>query len=44
MPDVCQARTAIPFEWILAAQSLADDLPIVSSDQKLDCFEVRRLG
>jgi PIN domain nuclease of toxin-antitoxin system len=32
-----------PFDRMLAAQSLASDMPILSKDRKLDAFGVRRL-
>ena len=32
-----------PFDRILAAQALAEDIPIVSTDEQLDLFGVRRL-
>jgi PIN domain nuclease of toxin-antitoxin system len=32
-----------PFDRMLAAQSLASDMPILSKDTKLDAFGVRRL-
>jgi PIN domain nuclease of toxin-antitoxin system len=32
-----------PFDRMLAAQSLASDIPILSKDPKLDAFGVRRL-
>ena len=32
-----------PFDRILAAQALADDIPIISKDTKLDDFGVRRI-
>ena len=32
-----------PFDRMLAAQALAMDIPILSSDAKLDVFGVRRL-
>lgn len=33
-----------PFDRILAAQALAQDIPILSSDPKLDLFGVRRIS
>lgn len=32
-----------PFDRVLAAQALAADLPIVSADEQLDSFGIRRL-
>lgn len=32
-----------PFDRVLAAQALADDIPILSSDRKLDSFGVQRI-
>ncbi len=32
-----------PFDRVLAAQSLAEDIPIISTDAQLDSFGVRRL-
>jgi PIN domain nuclease of toxin-antitoxin system len=32
-----------PFDRMIAAQALADDIPIISTDAKLDSFGVRRL-
>lgn len=32
-----------PFNRILAAQALADDIPILSKDSKLDTFNIRRI-
>ncbi len=32
-----------PFDRVLAAQALADDIPILSSDMKLDSFGVQRI-
>ena len=32
-----------PFDRVLAAQALAEDMPLVSADAKLDSFGVRRL-
>lgn len=32
-----------PFDRVLAAQALADDIPILSSDVKLDSFGVQRI-
>ncbi len=32
-----------PFDRILAAQALAEDIPILSLDRKLDSFAVRRI-
>lgn len=32
-----------PFDRILAAQALAEDIPILSKDPKLDAFPIRRL-
>ena len=32
-----------PFDRVLAAQALADDIPILSSDRKLDTFGVQRI-
>ena len=32
-----------PFDRILAAQALADDIPILSMDHKLDSFGIRRI-
>ena len=32
-----------PFDRMLAAQALADDIPIISIDDKLDTFGVRRI-
>lgn len=31
-----------PFDRMLAAQAIHDDLPLISADPKLDCFGVRR--
>lgn len=32
-----------PFDRILAAQALTDDIPILSKDSKLDTFNIRRI-
>lgn len=32
-----------PFDRMIAAQALADDIPIISKDPKLDAFGIRRL-
>lgn len=32
-----------PFDRMIAAQSLAEDIPILSSDPKLDAFGIRRI-
>lgn len=32
-----------PFDRIIAAQALADDIPILSKDPKLDSFGIRRI-
>jgi PIN domain nuclease of toxin-antitoxin system len=32
-----------PFDRILAAQALAEDIPVISTDTKLDLFGIRRL-
>jgi PIN domain nuclease of toxin-antitoxin system len=32
-----------PFDRIIAAHALADDIPVISADPKLDAFGVRRL-
>jgi PIN domain nuclease of toxin-antitoxin system len=32
-----------PFDRMIAAQALAGDLPILSSDSELDVFSVRRI-
>lgn len=32
-----------PFDRIIAAQALAEDIPILSKDSKLDVFNIRRL-
>lgn len=32
-----------PFDRIIAAQALADDIPILSKDAKLDTFAIRRI-
>jgi PIN domain nuclease of toxin-antitoxin system len=32
-----------PFDRMIAAQALAGDLPIISSDSQLDQFSVRRI-
>jgi PIN domain nuclease of toxin-antitoxin system len=32
-----------PFDRMIAAQALADDIPVLSADPKLDTFGVRRL-
>jgi len=32
-----------PFDRVLAAQALADDIPILSTDRKLDVFGVQRI-
>ena len=32
-----------PFDRIIAAHALADDIPVISADAKLDAFGVRRL-
>lgn len=32
-----------PFDRILAAQALAEDMPIISADKQLDAFGIRRL-
>jgi PIN domain nuclease of toxin-antitoxin system len=32
-----------PFDRMIAAQALAEDLPVLSSDQKLDTFGIRRI-
>jgi PIN domain nuclease of toxin-antitoxin system len=32
-----------PFDRILAAQALAEDIPILSLDEKLDAFGIRRI-
>lgn len=32
-----------PFDQVLAAQALADDIPILSTDQVLDGFGIRRI-
>ncbi len=32
-----------PFDRMLAAQSLAGDIPVISTDRKLDSFGVRRI-
>jgi PIN domain nuclease of toxin-antitoxin system len=32
-----------PFDRMIAAQALADDIPIISVDDKLDTFGIRRL-
>lgn len=32
-----------PFDRMLAAQALADDIPVISVDDKLDTFGVRRI-
>jgi PIN domain nuclease of toxin-antitoxin system len=33
-----------PFDRVIAAQALADDIPVLSTDGKLDSFGVRRIG
>ena len=32
-----------PFDRMIAAQSLAEDIPVLSTDSKLDLFGVRRI-
>lgn len=32
-----------PFDRMIAAQAMADDLPVISADPKLDSFGVRRI-
>jgi len=32
-----------PFDRVIAAQALADDIPVLSSDAKLDTFGIRRM-
>src|SRR5258708_12730844 len=32
-----------PFDRMIAAQALADDIPVLSADPKLDTFGIRRL-
>lgn len=32
-----------PFDRMLAAQAIHEDMPILSSDEQLDCFGVRRI-
>jgi len=32
-----------PFDRMLAAQALAEDIPILSTDAKLDIFPIRRI-
>ena len=32
-----------PFDRMIAAQALAGDIPVISSDSKLDSFSIRRL-
>jgi PIN domain nuclease of toxin-antitoxin system len=32
-----------PFDRVIAAQALQDDIPVLSSDEKLDTFLVRRI-
>jgi PIN domain nuclease of toxin-antitoxin system len=32
-----------PFDRMIAAQSLAEDIPVLSKDPKLDLFGVRRI-
>ena len=32
-----------PFDRVLAAQAVADDIPILSSDEKLDSFGIQRI-
>jgi PIN domain nuclease of toxin-antitoxin system len=32
-----------PFDRIIAAQALADDIPVLSKDAKLDSFAIRRI-
>lgn len=32
-----------PFDRIIAAQALADDIPVLSKDPKLDTFNIRRI-
>lgn len=32
-----------PFDRIIAAQALADDIPVISSDPKLELFGIRRI-
>jgi PIN domain nuclease of toxin-antitoxin system len=32
-----------PFDRMIAAQALADDLPVISADPKLDSFGIRRI-
>lgn len=32
-----------PFDRMIAAQALADDIPVISLDAKLDAFGVRRI-
>lgn len=32
-----------PFDRMIAAQALADDIPILSKDHKLDTFNIRRI-
>lgn len=37
------ARHRDPFDRVLAAQALAEDIPILSADARLDSFGVRRI-
>lgn len=32
-----------PFDRMIAAQALAEDIPVISSDKQLDAFAIRRL-
>ena len=32
-----------PFDRMIAAQALADDIPVLSKDRKLDTFNIRRI-
>jgi len=32
-----------PFDRVLAAQALADDIPIISADTQFDTFGIRRI-
>ena len=45
---VIQSRTLLfdhadPFDRIIAAHALAEDIPVISADIKLDIFKVRRI-
>lgn len=47
-PDALRAGRLIakhrdPFDRIIAAQALAEDIPVISADPKLDSFGIRRV-